>query len=690
MRKWGLLGLLCLCVITSAQDKTLTITIPGLTVRNAIAKIAEITGEELTVHKSAEINTLVFHLEDYPLDDVLERIAFVTDSYWNKVGDRKILTRRNKITRGEDAHIATIKKAQSRIQNDPSARSRQTIEQLVAEAERLGGRLSLEASNEEVRTAFDFQSKKPATRLAMGIVKHIDPKILASVNSESPVFLSNRPNSIERPLPKGLEAIFKAYVQEQVIWQEEMERSVAAIPVRHPADPRARLKLERGAPEQVFIRLLMHSTRGYIGATIVTADREGWVIDTSTYILRIEHEAPMLEIKESVGFDVYPDVLIFNALLPWRGTYLSKGMPQQVPDEWRQTITKPDEVEPLSYGPGRLLVQTAKVLKRQLVALVPDDALKWQTELQTEIAPIMTSSEVLNLSATQWTMESEMSDALLTMRPRRPNDARSKYLDRGAMAKLLKSQLSDRLLTFNAVAEYVRNQPSPLAFETFERRALYCNATFIGNISDVGLANVGTSPIVKIVGSMSNSESLSAKSEQGIPVSQLGTDLQKKIAQRMLSDWVSLASPIDGTFLLDHMDQLTSRALAKNGLAQTRLMMSSIEEPMLFSKVRSEQGELIIGNYLAYSGNVYKAATEGSDPQQVQLGTRWLIKLRIEMPGGYWTEYEATNATAPPTDNWIAPGNLPQAILERLKSEYERSQKELEKYRRDRVDPPTV
>ena len=91
MRRWGLAGLLCLGASAFAQEKTLTITTPGFTVRNAVTRIAELTETDLKVAGDIDSCTIVLRLDDAPLDEALEKIASVTSGYWDVDGEKQTL-----------------------------------------------------------------------------------------------------------------------------------------------------------------------------------------------------------------------------------------------------------------------------------------------------------------------------------------------------------------------------------------------------------------------------------------------------------------------------------------------------------------------------------------------------------------------------------------------------------------------
>ncbi len=662
--------------VVLATRSVVTVTIPGLPVRAAVAKIAEITGEDLRVRDDANVNTLVIQTNGVELDALLKKIEEVTGSEWQKSGDRRTLVTNDdtnsKLRQKESAwRKSAIKKSIAALPRGEGMDER-TIEALVARAESMGRDLEVWIPTEEQRAVLQaLQAQKPITRLINRLVSQLDIDVLARVAIGNPVVFSDKPAGKELRTPSSARTPFDEYKREFAVWQEAVLRSVAAFPVKNAEDPRFGVKASR-APTTVHVSVDYLAERPYIRLIVRTADDAGEIVDVGFTLLRLEQTGTPLVLQPDLTFDVPIELREMRAHMTFQDTIAVGTVARTLAPQLPERLCAPASIDPVSLGLGQLMMSIAKASGRNLVACVSDVALDWYYRVGAIQQQWRVNSALAEVDVF-WGLDVTDSDGWLLAMPKLPVQARDKYYDRKALQVLFEAQHTERFIPIESARRYAADQSSTLAFRGYDSRVVLLGQHYSGNIADGHLIHWESEKALRAISAMNEDEVSRARSATGVLATSLGAK-----ARECLAKWLNDPSAVfqgfrrsgQTDYSITQLSQLPSRLL---GLQQLRVRIVESTEPMTFQQRPGNWKGKPFADYFEYSGNIYQESVEATPNIRVQIGTLRKLEVRLELPDGSFVSVEVDQAAALPTDKWVRPSELPSDALAMLKAAYERS-----------------
>ena len=702
MRKWGLAGLLCLGACAIAQEKTLTLTIPGLTVRNAVAKIAELTDAKLQVDDSANTSTLVLHLTDVPLEQALEKIAEVTSGYWVKIGDGRVL----KLDAGKERRQCSairerrleaiqqqVEKAVAELEPWPEFKARMDAYALsVAELNNLSP-----SANETYRRMLALRKERVGTRLAVKLSSLIDINDVLDLPKQSRVMYSNRPTNMQRMLPKGSDEAIAQFLVEFAEWKRAVLPTLDRYPVQYGYDTRKYINYSTQPPGHVLLEVRRADWAQSVTFIAYTYDDRGQEIlgGVTGYLFSVaptETKYTFQSIELSEEALAYPN---------FARNYFKKTMPdgspmEAVADAWLDRYADCSTDEPLSWLPGRAIVKSVEAAGDDLVALIPDLALlefisptsRWQKQLS--------GSVIGGMIVDRWRCNVQYEDGCVSLSPREPAVARSSYLRRQPLEDLMKAVQQDGALTVAEAAKYAYEQEGILSFRGIER-SLVGSVVPIGANYRPGHLLVFVKSALVFLGSLSPDELQMARSGTGLPVGML----QSK-SGAALTTWLFYKSEFvyglqhakrpllnEEDWEVDSPVWIEGRASSAlpDGVPRDSTVRIRIEsKPMLFAKVPSRR--LVTSEAMETYGRV---ALIGEDEPRLYQPAE-LTVFHIELSLGKDVTADFTLEQVPAfREDWSTLDQLSQRLQAQITAQIESARKaraEFEQSRSRRTPPP--
>ena len=656
------------------QEKRITLDIEGATVSAAVKQIADSTGESLFVTPAADRNTLVLHVHDEPVQDLLERIAQATQCEWVESKSGKALTltdsARAKRKASEDAlRAAAIQKAIDRLPQQTADRTEKELEELVGRAEDVGKTLEDHMPTEVQRTLmYDIRMDKPSTWLVNSIVRTIGADQLSQIHEGRQMVFSTSPVGDEKPIPGSIHGAVGRYQKEFAVWRAAVLRSVAVYPVKNYEDPRSTIHADHGSPSVYWVTVGRRNGSQDLTAELFVADDQGRIVDMSYATLTAELDKDVLLIDPDRSLRVPRQLREAQACLMLKQTIATSAGPSPIADGWNKVIADPVKTDPIALGIGPLLIAVAKTTNKDLVACVPDSALFWYFGGVQPVPETWTVNGAFEQASQSWGVHAEEASGWLVLSPRFPDDASADYLDRAAMRDLFSAQLHDGLVSIRTAEDYARRQASPLAFGWYDGRVTVVNRDFVGNVGDSRLIDLTSAGLLRILANLNTNESRLAS--DGVPVGALSSR-----AWSAVEDWLTAAvttahsfrKPDSQTFTPADLQSMSTRVIAGPLARMMRLKIHRSTEQMTFRKT-VDGIDRPFADLLEYSGHIYQDAVDATPGVLAQMGTLQRVTVRLELPDGRNTSWDLYQALAPPDENkWVQPKDLPPEALQVLK-----------------------
>ena len=675
MRKWGLFGLMCLCATAFAQENTLTVTIPGLTVRNAVEQIADLTDTKLEVADSANFNTLVLRLTDVLLDEALEKIAQVTSGEWHDVGGKRVLRVSRDTTRIQELEEleqrrAWIKKALAELRREVEARRAQEDWQLLAMQYAESLRRARQ-TREYRQQSFDLLDRSPGERLAADVLLAFSVEDLLKVKPGTKQTYSDRQTTVLKQYPRKVGQLLAKYRADLLAWREAVKETTKNFPLNGDSDWRSRLIESRGTPTSLAVNV--RSTETGVTLHCLLFNEFGESVGSSDQSLNGElYDAPVK--LETEGTVKVPEEAIVASYLTIN--FRPPGMSDEVVAQWqsrfRQRALNIANEDPVSLAAGPMLVDLAEQNERQLVALLPDDAWLWSRGARVQQREYGVQS-LADLVSHDWAMKANDGAGWITASPSRPAAVRKSYLLRKPLQDLVKAVDEHGYVRVEDVVTYVSKQKGESRF-ALERSVVVhvCKSSGLLRPS-LALESVARE-MMKVLAAMG-------------PGMQFGTEVQVQPASalgRQVSHWIFTSLndvfwwqdqqfPDPQTFVSTFRGY---RPLAlPAGVPQgTTLKLSVEQENATFFRPSPGKGSLKPEGAQDRSVGSYMVQWQRSAAYDaVQFATVNSLKIEITFPGGFRLVHQVQEVPAPKDGAWRTLAQLTQterSNLERLRDEY--------------------
>lgn len=651
-----------------------SLSVPGLPVRDAVALIAEQTGEDLRVRDDANLNTLVIDVDGVELDALLKKIADVTGARWQVEGERKTLVTDDDTNallekRESAACEAVVARALDALPKADGPLSKIEIEGLVARAEEIGKSLEVWIPDDTQRSVLaSIRESRPVTRLARQAAKLIGAAGLAEVAPGQKRVYSTAPVGSETKLPGSATEALRAYASEYAHWRGAVASSVAVHPVKNPEDPRFGLVRE-GEPSLLLVEVSRPIELPRITVVVRVADAGGNVLESGFQPLSLAEVAESVRVEPDIAFEPPRRLREVQALLTFADFVSTATGPVAVSDGVREMLRDPVGHDPVALGAGPLLIAMSRAAGANLVACVPDTALDWYYRRQGAVPERWTVNAALSEVGSQWQCDAQIRDSWATVVPKWITDARRRYFARGPLKALILKQRAERFVSHETAREYASSQRSNAAFRSYDSRVVLRLMTYSGNVADAHLIHWENEGPLRILGTMNDAEIALAR--EGVRVSTLN-----ERAQRSIVEWMAGPASVAQWFRTEEEEY----GLANVGLMSHRVLSRRVDlvlriaeptEPMSFQLW--PDAKLPFADLMEWSGRVYEEAVEPTNGMKVQVGVLRRVRLRLEAAGVGFVSYDIEQAAAPPGDKWLLPRDLPEEDLRLFKEAYDRS-----------------
>lgn len=427
-------------------DKKITLRQPAGSARVVIEQLSKATGIKLSTSLNRE--TLYLHVSDVSLRDVMSRLGQVTQGTW-------------KLERGT-YHLSR------------SA----AVDRQQAEAERLQWQGAVQKSIDQLIQS--SSPEPPIAQVALGwSVSRVVPKLLGKIGAAALVSLQDNERAVFATTPtrmqRDLEISFDEYSQ---LVAEDMNKYRAADSTEYPA---TNLPI-------VLDRILAEEAPLSAGTRRLKVALAIWRVGQAFYVSLTHFNSRGLAVLPTqvvvVNQYVRPKALTETPIPGPDGPLELSGEAMAL-DDWlnkggreapisaamRDKLSSPDIYDPYSLQLSACLNVVAQTKGVQIVANLPDSLDAVHGIFGRKLSA--TVDGYLKEFCANEGINCESTDGWVTIRPSRPSQERTEYVDRVAFAKLLKScrrgnvplnQLAEFALTHPAINRSTVDDPYQLFF----------------------------------------------------------------------------------------------------------------------------------------------------------------------------------------------------------------------------------
>ena len=461
-----------------AQDPaTLTYSTVAKTADVVLAEIAQKAGLQIETTADAKKHVLVVHVTDAPIDAVLDRIATVTSSRWNRIGERRVLQ--------PDTN------ARKREQSAQTAKRAEDIRQGL---EALRKQLAKDPKNSPVVSFMGFGGStlgSPAARALAKLAFMLDPNEVARLATGSRVVFATSPNRMQRPMRGGqVDAILNAlvaehneYVDEAIQQRQEMRERFAEMDenmggymdlVFGNTEPK---KFE-SAPSKAVLVVSSENSFLFAGSgtqvELKVYDQQGRAIAQAEVPLATSpFQAAMLgamseEGEEEEEPDPEPSEedltlveLSEQSLLFIQLESMFEASGEGMSAELLALMSSPTQHDPLSFSQSDALISIAKAKRLNVVANLPDGAMT-NVFVAREVKEGATVGQALAMFAASDDLAVKQEDGWFVVMPSDPVAARDLRQDRAALEQLAAAKARDGSVGLDALAAFALRSPPPV------------------------------------------------------------------------------------------------------------------------------------------------------------------------------------------------------------------------------------
>lgn len=190
-------------------------------------------------------------------------------------------------------------------------------------------------------------------------------------------------------------------------------------------------------------------------------------------------------------------------------------------------LVRPDQYDPLSFGPSESLLAVGKAMKLSIVANLPDDMVSF-FRLMAGGAEQTVKGYLQELQQGR-TAKAEIKDGWLIVRPAKPDEARKERLDRVALAQLIAASRSKGNPSLDDLAAYAQKAESPLE----QQIAMTYLTAFAPSAMGQGMGGLTDWNMLRLYGTLSMGQKDTLLDRSAIPLGNL-SPAQKQIATNLL------------------------------------------------------------------------------------------------------------------------------------------------------------
>jgi hypothetical protein len=469
-RRFVLLALLLpLAAPAQVPQKRLTFVRDAGRAKVVLAELSKEAGISLDTAPQTENEVIVVAVKDVPLKETLDRIAEAVHGSWKADGNRYRLIRTPEQARAEEQEqwareLQRVRDALERRRKDAPGEFTEAEAKRVATSLREWSKAMME-SKEPYRTfgrIHTIDRSGPAGRAMTRILASLDPAVLASLDMEERVVLSNQPTRTQRPLPNGA-AVVAQIARDQQTWAEVVQNQPIEPVVRggtpwYMGSLGSDQKPYASTPKKILF------TARKIGAgdffmQLMLADESGRLmgyansyLDVASFELQNPPAAPG---ENDPELTVPPEVVTLGEAIVKRSQAR-----EPLPEPVLAKLARPEETDPMALFVSPLLREAAVKGKANLVACLPDlyFTASYSPQAKMRRDAFVARLDLLGLKITR-------TDGWWVGQPKEPWWARRVRADRMVLGKVLRSvaangraSLDDRATLAAKMAPAARNQ----------------------------------------------------------------------------------------------------------------------------------------------------------------------------------------------------------------------------------------
>ena len=454
--------LVCGIALLSGQTQTVSYTTFAKPVARVLADLSQQLNRPFQVDEMIGRQPIIISVNDVPAQELLDRIAKVSFGHWTKNGGTDLLTldqgairaaeqaqeRRwaapvaneiaDMMSRIDQVGPLTEEKAEALIRKQRAFRERELAQPF--------GTFGL--SKEQIAMYTEEDSYDPERRAMYRILSEIGADAIARL--EHRVVYSSSPTQTQVSLGDAGQTIFEEYVNDKLVW-DEAETKVG-LPDRDSG-----LQADPGAPPIAtqaakFDFVVAQDKPGRAEANLEILSPSGAIVDhDDMLVLKLEPDNE-LETTDNRATPSKADLLHLSKESDWILEDFAPGAnPKPPPEGLIAKLIRPDLYEPLAWSASEILIQYAKHMGEQLVAMLPDTQILFTGEasptariVADELAKSndVTAFEVFG--KTDW----------LEVLAKNPPDIFDGRMDRVAMAKLISAGAGLDAIPFENICDY--------------------------------------------------------------------------------------------------------------------------------------------------------------------------------------------------------------------------------------------
>jgi hypothetical protein len=416
----------------------------------AIAELSKQIGFPLEAMPSTANDFVAIRIEKVPIHRLMTEVAEVTNAAWEPSGSGFRLVRTDRTTAKEAAEERA--ELLKRIQDSLGKLKARSVEEATFNdqtAQRSADRLatlSEQQNSGQPNLWADIQrlnSSGPPYRLMRKIMESLDAETIASVPANRRFVFADRPNRIQRQLPKVVQAHVGQFMAEQAIWAKAITRA------RERRGASEYFYMENASAPgnrivgKIILGLSRHNQMPGITANLTILDTGGRTLGTATETLgwnpttygsALADAQKLGEKEAAIEFKGKSQLMHEAITAAFQSSRQNNGIIKvDLSPELREMLLNPEKDEPLSHLASDTLFSIAKSKRINLVANVPDELMFGGSI--AGLGAVKPSALIALLP--QLRLNSVISDGWLRIEPMEPTVIRANRCHRAALGAFL-------------------------------------------------------------------------------------------------------------------------------------------------------------------------------------------------------------------------------------------------------------
>lgn len=522
----------------SALDKRVDFDAVAAPLPRIVESLSARIGHPLRTTPHFEKDIVVVHLKDVRVGDALDRLALTVAGRWEELSDGTRVLAPNDAARNAES-AAELRDRRNQI--------RKALDEL--------GNPEQPSTNQNAVFFGMGSPSKPFASAVSKIAGMLDANELAGLGTTGRIVFSTTPNRMQRQLPAAALPIVRQFItshnveaQKRIKDEEDRaQREGAKTDEQRQAEAMSRQWVEAlgmgGYDNRVvpadFARVLViaQSTVGFAAMTgmgdnvdieVRIYDGEGRVAfrgrqslrtQDLTALMRIGEPQPQQQVEaEDTEIEFSPTTKELQSLSP-SAFDPNTDWNRQISAELRQKLLRPDLHDPLSFAHSESAIFTAKQKDLDLIAVLPDTiAGGIQQFVTTSTATVQSTLKSLNEgSETEGTIE----DGWWIVRPKRPAEARTRRLDRAALAAFLQTASQKTVPSIDDLAALAARIDRPTTVPVATRYFMM----FTPNVLNQGMSGPLDWNLLRFYGRLAPSQRQQLRDGQRLQLGSLSTNV---------------------------------------------------------------------------------------------------------------------------------------------------------------------